>query len=318
MSTGHVLVAGATGSIGREVVAALLARGARVRALVRTDERARLLPAGVEPAIGDLRDASGVMAALDGVTAALYVSPHDPDEERMADVFVTACDDLGVRLVFAGVALTARSRLARLATEAMVSTFLPHYRGKLRVARRAAAARHRPVVLGVANYFQNDEVIRADILDGRYTLPTHRSGVNRIDLRDVAEVAARALTDPAFPGGAHALAGPESISGLRSARAWSDALGSQVRYDRTDWADALARHLSGPKLADFRRSYRFIARFHLRTSARDLAGTTALLGRAPQRYETYVRDTATRWGDTICTRNDAEGERWKLVERRCS
>ena len=83
-------------------------------------------------------------------------------------------------------------------------------------------------------------------------------------------------------------------------------------------AALLARHLSGPKLADFRRSYRFIARFHLRTAARDVAATTALLGRAPRRYETYVRDTAGRWGDTICTRTDAEGKRWKLVERRCS
>jgi uncharacterized protein YbjT (DUF2867 family) len=292
-----ILVAGATGSIGTEVVAALLARGARVRALVRTRERAHLLPPAVEPVVGDLRDTAAVAAALSGVDAALYVSPHDPDEERMADAFVGACDDLGVRLVFAGVVLTARSRLARLSTEVLVSTFLPHYRGKLRIARRVAAAKHRPVLLGVPNFFQNDEVVRADILGGRYVLPTHRSGVNRIDLRDVGEVAARALTDPAFPAGTHGLAGPESVSGQRSARVWSEALGRPVRYDgdRPDWPDLLGRHLSGAKLADFRRSYRFIARFHLPTSARDLAATTALLGRPPGRYETYVRDTAARW-----------------------
>jgi NAD(P)-dependent dehydrogenase (short-subunit alcohol dehydrogenase family) len=52
---------------------------------------------------------------------------------------------------------------------------------------------------------------------------------------------------------------------------------------------------AGPKLADFRRSYGFIARFRLPTSARDVAATTALLGRPPRRYETYVRDTAERW-----------------------
>lgn len=292
-----VLVAGATGSIGKEVVTALLARGVRVRTLVRTHERAHLLPPGVEPAVGDLRDAASVTAALTGAAAALYVSPHDPEEERMADIFVTACNGLGVRLVFAGVALTARSRLARLATEALVSTFLPHYRGKLRVARRVAATKHGPVVLGVANYFQNDEVIRADILDGRYALPTHRAGLNRIDLRDVGEVAALALTDPEFPAGTHALAGQESVSGLRAAQLWSEALNRPVRYDgdRPDWPDVLARHLSGPKLADFRRSYRFIARFHLPASACEIAATTALLGRPPRRYETYVRDTAERW-----------------------
>jgi uncharacterized protein YbjT (DUF2867 family) len=287
-----VLVAGATGSIGKQVVAALLARGARVRALVRTPDRADLLPPGVQAAVGDLRDPTAVAAALTGTTAALYVSPHDPDEERMADVFVTACDTLGVRLVFAGVALTARSRLARLSTEVLVSTFLPHYRGKLRVARRVAAARRPAVVLGVANYFQNDEVVRADILAGRYALPTHPSGVNRVDLRDVGEIAARALTDPDFPVGTYALAGPESVSGARAAAAWAEALGRPVRYDTAGWPEVLARHLSGPKLADYRRSYGFIARFHLPASARDIAATEELLGRPPRRYETYVRDAA--------------------------
>ncbi|MFF5229828.1 NAD(P)H-binding protein [Dactylosporangium sp. NPDC000521] len=292
-----VLVAGATGSIGKEVVTALLARGATVRALVRTAGRAELLPSGVEPAVGDLRDPAAVTAALTGAAAALYISPHDPDEERMADVFVTACDALGVRLVFAGVALTARSRLARLSMEALVSTFLPHYRGKLRVARRVAAARRRPTVLGVANYFQNDDVVRDEILDGRYPLPTHRSGVNRVDLRDVGEVAARALTDDTFPVGTYALAGPESVSGARAAQVWSEALGRPVRYDgdRPDWPDVLARHLSGAKLADYRRSYGFLARFHLPAPARDIAGTAELLGRPPRTYESYVRDTAGSW-----------------------
>src|SRR5690349_197310 len=96
-----VLVAGATGNIGKEVTAALLARGAAVRALVRSPERAELLPRGVEAVIGDLRDVRAVETALTGVTAALYVSPHDPDEELMAEAFVSACERLGVRLVFA-------------------------------------------------------------------------------------------------------------------------------------------------------------------------------------------------------------------------
>ncbi|MFI5956748.1 SDR family oxidoreductase [Cryptosporangium sp. NPDC051539] len=292
-----VLVIGATGSIGREVATALLAGGTRVRALVRTREREELLPPGLAPVLGDLRDEHSVTAALTGVDAALYVSPHDPDEVRMADLFVTACDRLDVRLVFAGVVLTAPSRSARLATETLVRTFLPHYRGKLRVARRVAAAQREPVLFGVANYFQNDEVIRADILDGRYGLPTHHNGLNRIDLRDVGEIAARALRDPDFPAGTTALAGPESVSGPRAAQLWSEALDRPVRYDgdRQDWSDALARHLSGPKLADFRRSYGFIARFPLPAPARDIAGTTALLGRPLRSYETYVRDTAERW-----------------------
>jgi uncharacterized protein YbjT (DUF2867 family) len=293
----NVLVAGATGSIGKEATAALLARGATVRALVRSPERAQLLPPGVQPAIGDLRDAASVAAALAGANATLYVSPHDPDEESMAKAFVGACERLGVRLVFAGVALTMRSPLARLATQAMVSTFLPHYRGKLRVARRMTRARARPVVFGVANYFQNDELIRDEILDGHYGLPTHRAGVNRVDLRDVGEVVARAMTDPTFPSGAFPLVGPASVSGIEAARVWSDVLGRPVRYegDRPDWRDVLARHLMGQKLADYRHTFEFLGKHGFPTSARDLAATTELLGRPPRSYETYVRDMAERW-----------------------
>ncbi|WP_327007158.1 NmrA family NAD(P)-binding protein [Dactylosporangium sp. NBC_01737] len=293
-----VLVAGATGSIGKEVTAALLARGAAVRALVRSHGRAALLPAGAEPVVGDLRNAASVAAALHGVTAALYVSPHDADEELMAEHFVAACERLGVRLVFAGVAMTGQNPVVRWCIQAMVSTFLPHYKGKLRIARRVATAgRTRPVVFSVANYYQNDELVRDEILGGQYPLPAHRAGINRIDLRDVGEVVARAMTDPGFPSGAHGLVGPASISGAGSARIWADVLGRPVRYtgDRLDWQDLLADRLHGAKLADYRRSYGFLAKHGLPTPARELAATAALLGRPPRAYETYVRDMAERW-----------------------
>lgn len=292
-----VLVTGGTGSIGREVTAALLARGAVVRSLVRGPDRARLLPSGVEPVIADLRDPASVRAALTGVTAALYVSPHDPAEERMADTFANACERLQVRLVFAGVYAGGSNAVVRWCTRALVGLVMPHYRSKLRIGHRMARAQARSVVFGLTNYYQNDELIRAEIVEGRYALPAQGGGVNRIDLRDVGEIVARAMTDPAFPAGAYPLAGPESVTGVQAARIWGEALGRTVRYegDRPHWPDVLARNLSGPKLADFQRSYGFLAKRGLPTSARDVATTTRLLNRPPTRYETYVRDTARRW-----------------------
>ncbi|XVQ85395.1 SDR family oxidoreductase [Microbispora siamensis] len=63
-----VLVTGATGTVGRQVVRHLLDRGRKVRALTRDPDRA-VLPYGVEVAAGDLTDAAGLEAAFDGVTA---------------------------------------------------------------------------------------------------------------------------------------------------------------------------------------------------------------------------------------------------------
>jgi uncharacterized protein YbjT (DUF2867 family) len=69
-SVGRVLVMGATGSIGRLVVARLLALGDQPRALTRDVERARrVLDAGVDISAGDLTDPASVRAALNGIAA---------------------------------------------------------------------------------------------------------------------------------------------------------------------------------------------------------------------------------------------------------
>ncbi|MGW0140705.1 SDR family oxidoreductase [Streptomyces calvus] len=65
--TQKILVTGATGTVGRQVVAELLDRGHAVRALTRDAARAAL-PAAVEVAQGDLTDPEGLVPALEGVT----------------------------------------------------------------------------------------------------------------------------------------------------------------------------------------------------------------------------------------------------------
>ncbi|MEU9863079.1 NAD(P)H-binding protein [Streptomyces sp. NPDC047971] len=68
-SSQKVLVSGATGTVGRQVVAELLARGHAVRALTRDAAKARaVLPEPVEIAVGDLTDPDSLAPALEGVT----------------------------------------------------------------------------------------------------------------------------------------------------------------------------------------------------------------------------------------------------------
>lgn len=66
--TQKILVTGATGTVGRQVVAELLARGHAVRALTRDPARAGGFPAGVEVVQGDLTEPGSLVPALDGVT----------------------------------------------------------------------------------------------------------------------------------------------------------------------------------------------------------------------------------------------------------
>ena len=60
----RIFVAGATGAIGRPLIAQLLAKGHNVVALTRSPDRARTLAEGVEPAIADVFDADAVKAAV--------------------------------------------------------------------------------------------------------------------------------------------------------------------------------------------------------------------------------------------------------------
>jgi uncharacterized protein YbjT (DUF2867 family) len=63
-----ILVTGATGNAGSQVVRELRERGARVRAFVRDRERAReRLGEGIELAVGDFADVDSFRAALHGV-----------------------------------------------------------------------------------------------------------------------------------------------------------------------------------------------------------------------------------------------------------
>lgn len=68
-----ILVTGATGFVGRRVVALLAAAGKRVRALTRSESVASTLPEGVEGAVGDVLDGDSLRRAMEGVEAVVHL-----------------------------------------------------------------------------------------------------------------------------------------------------------------------------------------------------------------------------------------------------
>jgi uncharacterized protein YbjT (DUF2867 family) len=290
-----VLVVGATGTVGREAVRSLTAAGARVRALVRSGPDPSRFP-GVELVHGDLEDEETVTGALSGARAAVYVSPHEPNEERLGEAFVRACEMSGVRLVFVGVHIDAPTRFGRAVRRWLFGRMLGHYAPKFRIAERARTSRADPVVLMPTNFFQNDEIFREELLAGRFVQPFARP-VNRVDVRDIGVAAARACLDPSLPSGAYPVVGPESLDGHACAALWSAALDRPVAFEVDDarFSSAVARELRGKKSEDFVASYAAIRKLSLPTPSSDLLGTTELLGRPPTPYASYVRDAASRW-----------------------
>lgn len=303
MSSPCLLVVGSTGTVGAEVVRALVERGARVRTLVRAAAApmARATRAGVDAFAGDLSDAASLARALDGVDGAFFVTPHGPGEAALGDGFVAACEAAGVRrVVFSGAyRLHAANRVGDALLRRLTGFIGPHYRGKLAVEARVRRGACEAVVLLPSNFFQNDTLFLGEIAGGTYPQPLGRRGVNRVDCRDIGDAAARALLDDAVAPGLYPLVGASAYSGEACAAAWSAAIGRPVRYagdDLATWASTVGDRMPAPKRADFAKTYRLLQRWGVPTSARALAATTALLGRPPRSFESWVAETSATLG----------------------
>ena len=109
--TTEIAVTGATGIVGRFVVAHLQTEGAAIRALVRESSDHGGLPAGVKSVVGDMADADSLTALVDGVDAVVHCAyAHVPGRYRggeAEDRFAFWRTNL-----LAGVDLMERARLA--------------------------------------------------------------------------------------------------------------------------------------------------------------------------------------------------------------
>jgi uncharacterized protein YbjT (DUF2867 family) len=288
-----LLVIGATGTVGREVVQVLTARGAEVAALLRPRPRDLALPPGVHVFVGDLGDEQAVQRAVAASRAVFFVNPHEPEEEKYAEHVLAACERTQTRLVFLGVHVDARWGWLRALMRAAYGTLFPHYARRFRIGERVFSAATKTQLLLASAFFQNDEVFRADILDGRYTQPLGEKGVTQVDVRDIAEIAATLLLDPSHPAGCFPITGPEAVSGPEAAAIWADALGRSVEYagqDREAWRSAIRTRLRGHKREDWLKTYEALAKMSGGPKAAELARTTELLGRSPRSYRDYVSD----------------------------
>ena len=93
-----ILITGATGTCGREIVKQLAAVGVQVRAMVRSPERATdiCLP-GVEIVPGDLSRRDSLDAPLQGVERTLLLTPSQPNDWDLCANFIIAAKRAGVR-----------------------------------------------------------------------------------------------------------------------------------------------------------------------------------------------------------------------------
>jgi uncharacterized protein YbjT (DUF2867 family) len=223
MSSPPILITGATGNKGAEVVRQLSARGVPLRALVRDPAKAEPLRLpGVEIAAGDFLDPPTLDWALDGIQKVFLVSAPGPDQVRMQNNVVEAARRTGtvrhlVKLSSLGAAPDSPVRFGRWNGE---------------TERQIEASGIAWTHLRPNNFLQGlllfAPMIRAQ---GAFFDPLGDARVSWVDVRDIAAVAAAVLTAPAgHENQAYALTGPEALTGNEIAQAIAAAAGRDVRY----------------------------------------------------------------------------------------
>jgi uncharacterized protein YbjT (DUF2867 family) len=215
-----ILVTGATGTNGRELVDELKKRRVPFRAMLRDANKRSLLPEGVEIVEGDFAKPDTLARALDGVDHAFLVSPSSEQSGELEKSFIAAAKNAGVahvvKLSVIGADLHSTSRFQRF---------------------------HREVEIELENSGMGWTNLRPNLfmqttLSYKPTIVSQNaifasagnSRISAVDVRDIAAVAAVMLTEAGHEGKNYVITGPEPLTHTEMAAHLSEALGKQVRY----------------------------------------------------------------------------------------
>jgi len=283
-----VLVIGGTGMVGSQVARELLARGAEVSVLTRSAEHAGKLPRGMRGVTGDLLDPKTVRSVFAGQEGVFLLNPVSVTETHEGLMAVN-----GIRM--AGV-----KRLAYLSVHNVdAAPLLPHFGSKIAVEIAVKASDVPSTILRPNNFYQNDTWFQ-DALQkfGVYPQPIGGVGISRVDVRDIAEAAAIALTAGGHEGQTYNLVGPQPLTGTGTAEAWGRALGKTIAYAGDDldaWEAQSLQYLPPWMVFDFRLMYEFFQKSGLKATGADIDRLTKLLGHAPRSFEDFAAETASAW-----------------------
>lgn len=276
----RVLVTGATGNVGREVVRLALAQGLDVVAA-----RREAVDDGARGVALDFRNPATWAPAFAGCDRLFLMRPPAIADTRATLLpFVDAARAAGIgAIVFLSVAGAQRNRL------------VPHRA----VEDHLRALGGDYTLLRPGFFAQNlGDAYRRDIVeDDRIYVPAGRAPVNWIDARDIAEVAVRVLADPApHRGRAYALTGPGAVPWTVVVDALSQATGRRIRYVPASIA-GYARHLRRRGLPAAQIGVETVLHVLLRFGQGAGVDPTLarLLGRPPRSVVDYVYDHAALW-----------------------
>jgi uncharacterized protein YbjT (DUF2867 family) len=288
-----VLAIGGSGNVGSEVVKELLKRNVQVDVFVRKQD-ARI-PEGARAVAGDLLDPVSVENALDGVDKLYLLNAVTPDELTQGLIAY----DLAKKLKLKHVVYHSVFQADRFKD-------VPHFASKFAL-ESALHDFNLPFTIIRPNYFnQNDLGLKDPLMKaGIYPMPLGPVGVSTVDIRDIAEASAIALTTAGHHGKTYNLNGPNVISGVGAAAIWSKALGKEIKYaghDMDSFEKQMRERAPAWSAFDIRMMFQGYIERGFSAEDGDMEKLTKLLGHSPRKYADFAEETARAWKNVETTR----------------
>lgn len=291
-----IAITGAGGKTGMALVKALATQGIAVRALVRRpSDQAELVTLAasqgiakgiVESIIGDMEDAATLQTLLRGATSLYHICPNmHPNEVKIGATMLACARKAGIQHVVYHSVLHPQT------------STMPHHWQKLQVEELIFQSGVPFTLLQPTAYMQNLLAYWSTVRQtGNYTVPYPvTTRIALVDLRDVAVVAMRVLTEPGHLGATYELVGSAPLSQMEVAAAIAEHLGHHVtarELSLATWEEqARANGLQGYAVDTLRQMFVYYATYGLVGNANVLGW---LLGRAPTSLATFLQECAPR------------------------
>ena len=214
-----ILVTGATGNVGSQVVEQLIASGVTPRVAVRSINKAESLKkAGAEPVEMDLARPETVQSALTGVDKVFLVSPFVPNMVELTAILIEAAKRANVQ------------QIVKLAALAQPGIALSKWHEEM---EKAITSSNIPFTFLRPNGFmQNFVNAMAESIksDNAFYLNAGDGKVSFVDTRDIASVAVAALITSGHEGQSYTITGAQALSHAETAAILSQVLGRTINY----------------------------------------------------------------------------------------
>lgn len=213
-----ILITGATGTVGSHLLQELSDAGRPVRALVRSPERADTLRGyHCETVVGRFEDSESLRHALHDVDRVFLLAPAG---ERMAEQEKALVDVLDPSV-----------HVVKLAVRGYESGRGALAQQHLDVVRHLQERGQPTTVIAPSSFLQNLVGHAGSITSsGQLHVPAGQAAIAHVDARDVASVAAHALTSQGHEGATYVVTGPEALTYDAVAARLGSVLGRDVSY----------------------------------------------------------------------------------------